>query len=102
MMPSKPTRGVLCGLVLGAFGVLTLLAQDFPDKNAVLFSAFLNRFAIGLVVGCVSLNLPGWGIGLLFGTLLSLPEAILTGAFLPVLGVGAGGGALVGTIVHAK
>jgi hypothetical protein len=41
---------------------------------------FINRFAVGFVIGASNLPVPGWLSGLIFGVLLSLPDAIITKA----------------------
>ena len=92
--------GVVAGALFGAISVGMMIPMDFPDKTAALFGAFLNRFAIGLVIGLVRLPWPGWLVGLLFGLLLSLPDAIITKAFAPILIVGSIGGLCIGGIVH--
>jgi hypothetical protein len=74
--------------------------MTFPDKKAAILGAFLNRFAIGLVIGCVTLHWPGWAVGLFFGLLLSLPDAIITKAYRPILVIGAIGGVLIGGFIH--
>jgi len=43
---------------------------------------------------------PGWATGLTFGLLLSLPSAIITKAYAPVLVVGALGGLIIGGVIH--
>ncbi len=54
-----------------------MLPVSFPDKRTALLGAFTSRLAIGLVIGCVQLSSwPGWAVGVLFGLLLSLPDAI--------------------------
>lgn len=75
--------------------------MSFPDKRAALISAFLNRFGIGLVIGCVTLpGWPGWAVGLLFALLLSLPAAIISKAYAPILIIGAIGGVIIGGMIH--
>jgi hypothetical protein len=74
---SAPLRGVLSGLAFGALSVGMMLPMKFPDKPAALLGAFLNRFGVGLVIGCVRLPWPGSAVGLFFGLLLSLPDASL-------------------------
>jgi membrane protein DedA with SNARE-associated domain len=76
-----------------------MLPLEFSDKRAALAGAFLNRFAIGFVIGAARLPLPGWAAGLVFGLLLSLPDAIITKAYAPILFLGASGGAGIGYIV---
>src|SRR5947199_8456382 len=91
----------LCGLVFGALTVLSMLPMSFPDKRAALLGAFFNRFAIGFVIGCASLpGWPGWVVGTLFALLLSLPAAIISKAYAPILIVGMLGGAIIGGIIH--
>ena len=75
---TKLTLGILCGLVFGGLAVATMIPLSFDDKRAAMLGAFLNRFAIGLVIGVAALPLPGWLSGLLFGLLLSLPDALIT------------------------
>jgi len=58
-----------------------MIPLSFPDKRAALLGAFLNRFAIGFVIGAARLPVPSWAQGLIFGILLSLPDAIITQAF---------------------
>ena len=82
-------KGMLAGIVYGLLSVATMLPLEFPDKTAALIGAFLNRFGIGLVIGCVRLPWPGWLVGLLFGLVLSLPDAVITKAYAPILGLNA-------------
>jgi hypothetical protein len=97
---SAPLRGVLAGLAFGAVSVGMMLPMEFPDKPAALLGAFLNRFGVGLVIGCVRLAWPGWAVGLLFGLLLSLPDAIITRAYAPILLLGGAGGLVIGGLIH--
>ena len=98
---SNITQGLISGIIFGAISVAMMLPMSFPDKRAALLAAFLNRFAIGLVIGCVII--PGWpgsAIGLLFGLLLSLPAALITKAYVPILMIGAVGGVVIGGIIR--
>jgi hypothetical protein len=76
-----------------------MMPMAFPDKRAALTAAFLNRFAIGFVISVVSLSWPSWFVGLFFGLLLSLPAAIITKAWAPIVGIGAIGGVIIALIV---
>ena len=93
-------QGLLSGVVFGLVSVGMMLPLAFPDKKTALLAAFTSRFAIGLVIGCISLPWPGWLIGLVFGLVLSLPDAIVTKAYAPILIVGAIGGTIIGGILH--
>jgi hypothetical protein len=98
---SNITSGLVAGVIFGAVSVAMMLPMSFPDKPTALLAAFLNRFAIGLVIGCVILpGWPGWLIGLLFGFLLSLPAALITKAYAPILIIGLLGGVVIGGIIH--
>jgi hypothetical protein len=96
---AKLILGVLCGLVFGGLAVATMIPLSFDDKRAAMIGAFLNRFAIGVVIGAATLPLPGWLSGMIFGLLLSLPDAIITKAYAPILGLGTLGGLIVGVVV---
>ena len=93
--------GLISGVIFGAVSVAMMLPMSFPDKRTALLAAFINRFAIGLVIGCVTLPAwPGWAVGLLFALLLSLPAALITKAYAPILIIGAIGGIVIGGIIH--
>jgi hypothetical protein len=97
---SKALQGAIAGTVFGALAVAMMLPMSFPDKQSALLGAFADRFAIGLVIGCVQLRWPGWAAGLLFGLLLSLPSAIITKAYAPILVVGSLGGLIIAGLIH--
>lgn len=96
---SRLTLGTTCGLIYGALSAASMVPLTFSDKRAALLGAFLNRFSIGFVIGAARLPLPSWAAGLVFGVLLSLPDAIITKAFAPILILGAVGGLVIGVIV---
>jgi hypothetical protein len=98
---SKVILGLISGVIFGALDVGLMLPMSFPDKRTALLGAFTSRFAIGFVIGCVQLpSWPGWAVGLLFGLLLSLPDAIITHKYPPILIGGAIGGLIIGGIIH--
>jgi hypothetical protein len=95
------TSGIISGIAFGALSVALMLPLSFQDKRAALLGAFCSRFAIGFVIACVQLpSWPGWAVGLFFGLLLSLPDAIITKAYAPILIVGGVGGLIIGGILH--
>ncbi len=96
---SRLLLGTICGLIYGALSAASMIPLSFPDKRAALLGAFLNRFAIGFLIGAARLPMPSWAQGLIFGILLSLPDAIITKAYAPILILGAVGGVIVGLIV---
>ncbi|MEP7187861.1 MAG: hypothetical protein ABI901_01565 [Roseiflexaceae bacterium] len=98
---SRILLGIICGIVFGALAVATMIPLRFEDKRGAMLGAFLNRFAIGLVIGATILPVAGWLQGLLFGVLLSLPDAIITKAYAPILVLGSIGGVIIGVVVSA-
>ncbi|MCK5527794.1 MAG: hypothetical protein KAJ05_11640 [Candidatus Latescibacteria bacterium] len=96
---SKMVLGLLCGMGFGVVDMLLMLPLQLENRTAAMTGAFFNRFAIGFVIGATNLPLPGWVRGLLFGLLLSLPDAIITKAWAPIMAVGAVGGVIIGFIV---
>lgn len=96
---SRTTLGAVCGVVFGLIAVATMIPLKFEDKTAAMAGAFINRFAVGFVIGATHLSLPSWAQGLLFGVLLSLPDALITKAFVPIMVMGAVGGVIIGIVV---
>jgi hypothetical protein len=94
------TLGIVCGVVFGAVAVAMMIPLKFDDKAAAMTGAFINRFAIGFVLGAVNLNWPAWAQGLVIGLLLSLPDAIITKAYAPILGMGVVGGIIIALVVN--
>ena len=98
---SKMVLSVICGIVFGVVSVATMIPLQLEDKKTALAGAFANRFAIGFVIGATTLPLPMWGSGLLIGLLLSLPDAIITKAWIPIMVLGAIGGVVCGIVIGA-
>ncbi len=92
--------GLVAGLVFGAVAVGLMLPMAFPDKRTALLGAFVDRLGIGIVIDCVQLPWSGWAVGLFFGLLLSLPSAIITKAYIPILVLGGLGGLVIGGLLH--
>jgi hypothetical protein len=97
---SHPLMGVIAGLIFGALTAGLMARMTFADKTAALSAAFVERFAIGFVIGCAQLAWPGWLVGLCFGLLLSIPSAIITKGYVPILVMGSIGGVVIGGIIH--
>ena len=103
---SRLSLGVISGIFYGALSAASMIPLAFPDKRAALLGAFLNRLAIGVVIGAAvgspqldALRLPPWTIGLVAGLLLSAADAVITKAYVPILVLGALGGAVIGWLV---
>jgi hypothetical protein len=95
---SRITLGMLCGLIFGGIDTALMIPLSFPDKRAAMLGAFIARFGLGFVICNIRLPWPGWLVGLFLGILLSLPDAIITKAMVPILASGAIGGVVIGWI----
>jgi hypothetical protein len=88
--------GVVAGLIFGVVDVLLMIPLQLPDKKTAMLGAFLNRFAIGFLIPVVDVGLPGWARGMVVGGLVSLPDAVITKAYAPIIIIGLVGGAIIG------
>ncbi|WP_291379208.1 hypothetical protein [Demequina sp.] len=92
--------GVICGAVFGALSAGSMFPLTMENKRAAIAAAFINRFAIGLVIPVSALPLAWPLTGLLIGTLFSLPEAIITKAYAPIMVFGVLGGVAIGFVAQ--
>ena len=91
--------GLIAGLIFGILDILPMFLMTFPDRTMAITGAFLSRFAIGLLIPAVQWPWPGWLRGLTVGVLVSLPDAVITGTYVPILVTGSVGGVLIGLLV---
>ena len=96
---TRVTLGLLLGVVIGVVDVLVMLPLTFPDKRAALLGAFCARFALGFFAATVRLPVPPIAVGVLVGVITSLPDAIITKAYVPIMVTGVIFGAVAGWIV---
>jgi hypothetical protein len=76
-----------------------MLPLSFPDKRAALLGAFCSRFALGFFAAVITIPLHPILTGILVGILTSLPDAIITKAYAPIMATGVIFGAIAGWIV---
>ena len=88
--------GIVSGLLFGAIDVALMLPLQFQDRTTAFAAAFASRFAIGVLAATAQLPLRAWARGLVVGLLISLPDAIITKAYAPILATGVIGGTLIG------
>ena len=75
------------------------VASVAPDKRAALLGAFFARFALGFFAANVRLPVSPVASGLVVGILTSVPDAIITKAYAPILVTGIVFGAIAGWVV---
>ncbi len=101
---SKIILGISCGLVFGIIDVLVMIPLKYENnrkRNEAMSAAFIERFMIGFLIPNVGLGIHPALTGLLLGVGLSVPSAIITRAYAPIIGIGVLGGIIIGFIVKA-
>jgi len=96
---TRVSLGVVLGLVIGAVDVLLMLPLSFPDKRAALLGAFCARFSLGFFAAVAQLPVSPLVTGLIVGIVTSLPDAIITKAYLPIMVTGVVFGLIAGFVV---
>ena len=91
--------GAVLGVTVGVADVLLMLPLQFQDRTAALLGAFCARFALGFFAATVRLPLPPIWAGIVVGLLTSMPDAIITKTYAPILGTGVLFGAVCGWAV---
>ena len=92
---------LVAGLVFGAISAGSMIKLDAPSlrqKREAMAAAFVDRFLICFVIGPVAKGLGANGllIGALLVLGLSVPSALITRAYAPILAIGTIGGLAVG------
>lgn len=101
---NKIILGIICGLVFGIIDVLIMIPLKYENNRKrieAMSSAFTDRFIVGFLIPNVSLGIHPALTGLLLGVGLSLPSAIITNAYVPIIGIGVVGSVIIGFIVNA-
>lgn len=88
--------GAVAGISFGVLDILLMIPLALPDKKTAMIGAFLSRFAIGFLIPLIKVPMPGWLIGAMVGLLVSLPDAVITKNYVPIIAVGLVGGMLIG------
>ena len=84
--------GLICGVVFGLFSSLIMVTMKFDsgrEKYEAISSSFVDRFMIGLIVPNTTFGLDPLISGLIIGIGLSLPSAIITRTYAPIMVIGA-------------
>jgi hypothetical protein len=95
------TLGLICGSVFGLLDVLIMIPMKEPDKRKkreAMIGAFVERFMLGFLIPNVDLGISYILNGLILGLGLSIPTAIITRVYIPIIGMGIIGGLVIGLI----
>ena len=101
---NKIILGTICGLVFGIIDVLVMIPFKYENnrkRNEAMSAAFIERFMIGFLIPTMELGIHPALTGLFLGASLSLPSAIITRAYAPIIGTGIVGSVIIGFIVKA-
>jgi len=79
--------------------MIPLKYENNRKRIEAMSAAFLERFMIGFLIPNVNLGIHPALAGLLLGVGLSVPSAIITRAYAPIIGMGIAGSAIIGFIV---
>lgn len=97
---SNFVKGIIAGTVFGVISIVPMFFMTFESKTRAITASFISRFAIGFIIFNLELPVPGWVKGGIVGLVISLPDAIVTKQYGPILGLGLIGGIICG--VFAK
>ncbi len=92
--------GIILGIVFGIVAIAPMFKMTFTDKNAAIVGAFINRFAVGFLIPNALVGVDPLLRGLILGILLSLPDAIITKSYIPIMVLGIIGGLIIGLITR--
>lgn len=98
------TLGLISGVVFGLFSSLIMIPMKFDSKREkweAISSSFVDRFMIGLIIPNAVFGLDPLINGLILGIGLSLPSAIITKAYAPIMVIGAIGGLIIGFVTKS-
>ena len=90
------TKGIIAGVVFGIVSIIPMFAMKFDNKATAMTASFISRFAIGFIIFNLELPMPNWLKGGIVGFVLSLPDALVTKQYAPILGLGLIGGIVCG------
>lgn len=90
------TKGIIAGLIFGVVSIIPMFFMEFENKTRAITASFISRFGIGFIIFNMQLPIPGWLKGGLTGLVLSMPDAIITKQYAPILGIGLIGGIVCG------
>jgi len=101
---NKITLGIISGLIFGIIDVLIMIPLKYENnrkRTEAMSAAFIERFMIGFLIPNVEIGLHPVVIGAILGLGLSVPSAIITRAYAPIIGTGIVGSVIIGFVVKA-
>lgn len=96
MQMNNILKGLIAGTIFGLVSIIPMFFMTFEDKTRAMCASFISRFAIGFIIFNLELPIPNWLKGGLVGLVLSIPDALVTKQYAPILGLGLIGGIVCG------
>ena len=93
------SKGIIAGIIFGIVSIIPMIFMTFEDKTRAMTASFISRFTIGFIIFNMELPIPHWLKGAMIGIILSLPDALVTKQYAPILGLGFIGGLVCGFFV---
>lgn len=103
-MMSNLQMGIIFGIVFGLVDVAVMIPMKFGGnrkKKEAMLGAFIERFMLGFLIPNTSFGVNPAITGLFLGVGLSLPTAIITRVYAPIVGMGMIGGVIIGFATNA-
>ena len=100
----KITLGIICGVAFGVIDILIMIPLKYESKRKkveAISAAFLERFMIGFLIPNIDLGISPIITGAILGIALSVPSAIITRVYGPIVGIGLVGGVIIGYVTKA-
>jgi len=101
---NKIILGTVCGLAFGIIDVLIMIPLKYENNKKrveAMSAAFVERFMIGFLIPNVEIGLHPAIVGAILGFGLSVPSAIITRVYVPIIGAGIVGSVIIGFVVKA-
>lgn len=95
--------GVFCGLAFGILNIPSMLQMNFNsgrEKWETISAGFIERFLIGFLIPNAQLGLSPIYTGVVLGFGFSLPSAIISRAYEPIISNGVIGGLAIGLVTQ--
>ena len=95
--------GLIFGLGFGTLDVLIMIPLKYEDsrkKKEAMASAFIDRFMIGFLIPNISIGIQPAIWGAFIGLGFSVPTAIITRVYAPIIVTGTLGGLVIGILTQ--
>lgn len=100
---SRVVLGLICGLSFGILDVLVMIPLKYENKRKMaeaMSAAFIERFMVGFLIPNTLIGINPIITGVILGIGFSVPTAIITRAYIPIIAIGTAGSVIIGIITN--